>query len=494
MADPLRYDPSYDFSDFQESNSDSPLPGVQVDTQLADISTAIADHRNAIMDVRRADGALANGSVGPDQLADSLVIGFTLRGAWDEDVDYSTGDGVSYGSALYKCREAHTSSSGHEPGVDTDLWEFLITLSTLSIDDESVTPDKLTSGDEAAFQAKIGTGAQLGALIDALTGKTTPVDADELGIADSAASYASKKLTFANLATWIGTKLGGLVAAATSKSTPVDADSLLLSDSAAGNATKKVTLTNFAVWASGKLGSWISGATAKTTPVSTDSLVISDSEASGVSKKLTFAYLKVWIGYAIGDMIAAQSAKSTPVNADSIAISDSADSDATKKVTLTNLWANFLKAKADALYLTGPANSLGRLKNNGSGTLTYESAEDDLGTISTTSGTGTKTLNVTLTGYRRLRIIINAHSQNGGTFTLSQNSQVILTATGAGDVFSGLIEIDLASGLAFFIGNKTAGSLAVTCGWQSGLSTASTSISFVLSDTGDGGSIKVYAI
>jgi hypothetical protein len=35
--------------------------------------------------------------------------------------------------------------------------------------------------------------------IHAATGKTTPVDADELGIADSAASYALKKLTWANL-------------------------------------------------------------------------------------------------------------------------------------------------------------------------------------------------------------------------------------------------------------------------------------------------------
>lgn len=43
----------------------------------------------------------------------------------------------------------------------------------------------------------------LPAAIHAATGKTTPVDADELALADSAASYVLKKLTFANLKAWV---------------------------------------------------------------------------------------------------------------------------------------------------------------------------------------------------------------------------------------------------------------------------------------------------
>ena len=45
---------------------------------------------------------------------------------------------------------------------------------------------------------------QVSGPIHAATGKTTPVDADELGITDSAASWGLKKLTFANLKAWIG--------------------------------------------------------------------------------------------------------------------------------------------------------------------------------------------------------------------------------------------------------------------------------------------------
>ena len=47
--------------------------------------------------------------------------------------------------------------------------------------------------------------------IHAATSKTTPDDADELGITDSAASWGLKKLTFANLAAWArGINLAGL--------------------------------------------------------------------------------------------------------------------------------------------------------------------------------------------------------------------------------------------------------------------------------------------
>jgi hypothetical protein len=48
------------------------------------------------------------------------------------------------------------------------------------------------------YQAAL-TAANFGSFINGLTSKTTPVDADEIGITDSAASYAGKKLTWANL-------------------------------------------------------------------------------------------------------------------------------------------------------------------------------------------------------------------------------------------------------------------------------------------------------
>jgi hypothetical protein len=78
------------------------------------------------------------------------------------------------------------------------------------------------------------------AIINAAAAKTTPVDADIVGIGDSAASFGLKKLTFANLFLWIVTKIFGL----TGKTTPVDADQLLITDSAASNVGKSLTWAN----------------------------------------------------------------------------------------------------------------------------------------------------------------------------------------------------------------------------------------------------------
>lgn len=76
--------------------------------------------------------------------------------------------------------------------------------------------------------------------VDAATSKTTPVDADEIPLADSAASFGLKKLTWANIKVAVFTAIGAL----TGKTTPVDADTLAISDSAASSVGKSLTLAN----------------------------------------------------------------------------------------------------------------------------------------------------------------------------------------------------------------------------------------------------------
>lgn len=79
MADPVRYSPSYDFSEFQAVQPTTPLPGVQIDVQFADISQSTTELRDAILDIRRSDGALVNGIVTEDSLADGLIDTLTAQ-------------------------------------------------------------------------------------------------------------------------------------------------------------------------------------------------------------------------------------------------------------------------------------------------------------------------------------------------------------------------------------------------------------------------------
>jgi microcystin-dependent protein len=205
LSDPTKFTASYNFSGFQSVSPDTPLPGTQVDIQLAAIEASTLSLVNAVKGIRRSDGALANQSVGPDQLADSLVIGFTLRGTWVDATAYSAGDGVVYGTSFYKALSAHTSSVATRPDTDDETWEFLLTFESIIVADGAITPAKL-SADAAGFRTKIGLGtlavedvAYLDSRVHALTEKTALHDDDEFHLIDTEAINVGKKITWADL-------------------------------------------------------------------------------------------------------------------------------------------------------------------------------------------------------------------------------------------------------------------------------------------------------
>jgi hypothetical protein len=126
---------------------------------------------------------------------------------------------------------------------------------------------KLSNTDYDVGWGAGGGGGNVAADTHAATSKTTPIDADELPLVDSAASFGLKKLTIANLKNLMSAFLSSntqtltnkdlssatntmpaIVApvthAATSKTTPVDADEIPLADSAASFAIKKLTVAN----------------------------------------------------------------------------------------------------------------------------------------------------------------------------------------------------------------------------------------------------------
>jgi len=104
--------------------------------------------------------------------------------------------------------------------------------------------DGVTATDACAY-GQAGAAATAGMV--AASTKATPVDADLIPLADSAASFGLKNLTWANLKATVYAALGVLTAAGTDKPTPVDADMFVIADSAASNATKKLTWANVKV-------------------------------------------------------------------------------------------------------------------------------------------------------------------------------------------------------------------------------------------------------
>ena len=232
------------------------------------------------------------------------------------------------------------------------------------------------------------------ATIHAATGKTTPVDADELGLIDSAAANVLKKVTWVNIkATFkayydsVATTLTNKtldstnISTLTSKTTPIDADSVVIVDSAATNFFKRVTGTNWKAYMktyfdtlynlyvhpnhTGDVTSAGDGATtiandavtnAKAANMAADTVKgRANGAGTGDPTDLSATQVRTIINVAngadvTGTAITALAAKTTPVDADSVVITDSAASDVPKRVTGTN-WKAYMKTYLDTLYV-----------------------------------------------------------------------------------------------------------------------------------------------
>lgn len=130
------------------------------------------------------------------------------------------------------------------------------------------------------------------------TAKTTPVDADELMLGDSAASALLKKLTWANLKATLKTYFDSLYPSGSGTSTGTNTGDQTSVTGNAGTATALATPRaidgqNFdGTAAITVIAPGTHAATGKTTPVDADELPLVDSAASNVLKKLTWANLK----------------------------------------------------------------------------------------------------------------------------------------------------------------------------------------------------------
>lgn len=129
--------------------------------------------------------------------------------------------------------------------------------------------------------------------------------------------------------------------------------------------------------------------------------------------------------------INAATSKTTPVDADEIGAADSGASYALKKITLTNLWTNYLKPKADALY-AALAGSASQVFSVASATaLAHTPRADQIQTQGitgyTTGGTSTAfTITTFATGVgltTNERWFVTFHTTAGATPTLNRDSK-----------------------------------------------------------------------
>jgi len=200
MAVPTKYNPSYSYSGFESVSPASPKPGAQLDNDFAQIEQSVSETIDALSEIRRSDGALANGVVGPDQLSASLVMGFTIEGTWTDGTIYAAADGVTYGTSFYKARVGHTSAPATRPDLSPATWAFLFTFDSIAVGDSAVTTVKLADG--AVTAVKIASDAVTTAkILDANVTTAKIADANVTAVKLAANAVTTAKILDANVTT-----------------------------------------------------------------------------------------------------------------------------------------------------------------------------------------------------------------------------------------------------------------------------------------------------
>lgn len=213
-----------------------------------------------------------------DTLSASVGGQVTLKGDWDASAGTFPGAGAAMKGWFYRVSVAGTVN-GIAFTVGDGIYAQVDSASTTTYASNWQKAEGIITSAEViaalGYSPTAETTTTVGALISGATAKTTPVDADAIGLIDSAASNILKKLTWANVKATLKTYFDTLYDASGAASS---------AQSAAIAACPAETTTT--------IGSLIHGATAKTTPVDADELGLIDSAASNALKRLTWANLK----------------------------------------------------------------------------------------------------------------------------------------------------------------------------------------------------------
>ena len=193
MAQPTAYNRQYDFNAFQTSNPTTPLPSSQVSAELNALETTVDGVLVNIAKIQRDDGALANTSVGIDQLKTEVTFGLETVVNWATSTVFALNAGAWNGSNLYRCIVAHTSGT-FSTDLSNNKWTLLVDASAVTTAASNSASTASTKASEAAASAV--TSAAYAIKSDgAVTGSEFSAKAWAIGgtgVANNAKDYATK--------------------------------------------------------------------------------------------------------------------------------------------------------------------------------------------------------------------------------------------------------------------------------------------------------------
>jgi len=130
MSAPTPYLLSFDFTSFQSANPTSPLPADRIEIEYNNLQVTTDGLIANLALIQRADGELANESVGVSQLRPEIAFGLNSVSNWTTATAYSSNDGI-YGPSpdnngiIYRALSPHTSGT-FSVDLASGRWEELV--------------------------------------------------------------------------------------------------------------------------------------------------------------------------------------------------------------------------------------------------------------------------------------------------------------------------------------------------------------------------------
>lgn len=198
MAQPTPYDRVYSFSSYQASSPSAPLPANQLDAEFNAVKQTLDEITNNLALLQRDDGALGNATVGFDQMAADVTLGFEEPTVWVTARAYAVGDTVFGDYVFYRCEVAHTSGT-LATDVAAGKWGELADFTT-------VFADASAYADAAAASAATATTKASEASVSAAAALVSQTAAAASAVTAAAYSGAYKGTSTTSVAIGTGSK------------------------------------------------------------------------------------------------------------------------------------------------------------------------------------------------------------------------------------------------------------------------------------------------
>lgn len=231
MAQPTPYDRITNFQNQQSAAPTDPYPSEDFDAEFNAVKITTDEILQNLELIQRDDGQLANGSVGRDQLAPDVDLGFGAPSVWVTATSYIEDfDTVFEGTGFYKCIESHTSGT-FATDLAAEKWELIADFSQATQDAIDAAAEAAASEAAAAASASAASASASSASTSA-SGASTSASAASTS-ASAASTSASAASTSASAAS---TSASNASTSASSASTSASAAS-----TSASNASSSAT-------------------------------------------------------------------------------------------------------------------------------------------------------------------------------------------------------------------------------------------------------------